>query len=91
MKAHASARPELCVGTVATLLLAAYLALAAAAPAADARGKAKRAKAQAKGLKLLGMDDLQARSAYQPTIHYHVASNRWIAYIGHHGGTALTR
>ena len=33
---------------------------------------------------LVGHDDLQARSAYQPTIHHQ--GNRWIAYIGHHGG-----
>ena len=30
-------------------------------------------------------NDLQARSAYQPTIHRQ--GDRWIAYIGHHGGT----
>ncbi len=34
---------------------------------------------------LSGYNDLQARSAYQPTIHEQ--SGRWIAYIGHHGGT----
>jgi hypothetical protein len=33
---------------------------------------------------LVGHDDLQARSAYQPTIQRQ--GNRWIAYIGHHGG-----
>ena len=32
-----------------------------------------------------GHHDLQARSAYQPTIHNQ--GGRWIAYIGHHGGT----
>jgi hypothetical protein len=31
------------------------------------------------------MSDLQARSAYQPTIHRQ--GERYIAYIGHHGGT----
>jgi hypothetical protein len=36
---------------------------------------------------LVGYDDLQARSAYQPVIRRQ--GNRWIAYIGHHGGTAL--
>src|SRR5437667_5376132 len=36
-------------------------------------------------MKLVGMNDLQARSAYQPTIHHQ--GDRWIAYIGHHGGT----
>ena len=36
-------------------------------------------------MKLVGYNDLQARSAYQPTIHHQ--GDRWIAYIGHHGGT----
>ena len=36
-------------------------------------------------MRLVGYNDLQARSAYQPTIHHQ--GNRWIAYIGHHGGT----
>jgi hypothetical protein len=34
---------------------------------------------------LVGHDDLQGRSAYQPTIHRQ--DGRWIAYIGHHGGS----
>jgi len=33
---------------------------------------------------LVGTNDLQARSAYQPVIQKQ--GNRWIAYIGHHGG-----
>ncbi|HUH83882.1 MAG TPA: hypothetical protein VLX85_04695 [Stellaceae bacterium] len=33
----------------------------------------------------MGYNDLQGRSAYQPTIHHQ--GDRWIAYIGHHGGT----
>ena len=33
---------------------------------------------------LAGYSDLQARSAYQPTIQKQ--GNRWIAYVGHHGG-----
>ena len=36
---------------------------------------------------LVGFNDLQARSAYQPIIHNQ--GDRWIAYIGHHGGMAL--
>ena len=40
---------------------------------------------EASNMKLVGYDDLQARSAYQPTIHRQ--GDRWIAYIGHHGGT----
>ena len=34
--------------------------------------------------RLVGFNDLQGRSAYQPTIHRQ--GDRWIAYIGHHGG-----
>jgi hypothetical protein len=40
---------------------------------------------EASNMKLLGWSDLQARSAYQPTVHRQ--GERWIAYIGHHGGT----
>ena len=40
---------------------------------------------EASNMKLVGINDLQARSAYQPTIHHQ--GDRWIAYIGHHGGT----
>jgi hypothetical protein len=40
---------------------------------------------EASNMRLVGMSDLQARSAYQPTIHRQ--GNRYIAYIGHHGGT----
>jgi len=40
---------------------------------------------EAWNMRLVGMDPLQARSAYQPTIHRH--GDRYIAYIGHHGGT----
>src|SRR6266403_5288210 len=40
---------------------------------------------EAKDMRLVGMNDLQARSAYQPTIHKQ--GDRTIAYIGHHGGT----
>ncbi len=40
---------------------------------------------EAKNMRLVGMNDLQARSAYQPTVHKQ--GDRYIAYIGHHGGT----
>src|SRR5947207_14596146 len=40
---------------------------------------------EAKNMRLVGHSDLQARSAYQPTITHQ--GDRWIAYIGHHGGT----
>lgn len=38
-------------------------------------------------MRLVGFDDLQARSAYQPIVHHQ--GNRWIAYIGHHGGQSF--
>ena len=43
--------------------------------------------ASASNMALLGHDELQGRSAYQPVIHEN--RGRWIAYIGHHGGAAL--
>jgi hypothetical protein len=57
----------------------ASFALLAAAPAALAQHGAS-----ASNMVLLGSDDLQARSAYQPTVHEQ--NGRWIAYVGHHGG-----
>src|SRR6187200_400477 len=41
-------------------------------------------KAEQRDMALVGHDELQARSAYQPTIHRQ--GTRWIAYVGHHGG-----
>jgi hypothetical protein len=43
---------------------------------------------EASNMRLVGYNDLQARSAYQPTIHHQ--GDRWIAYVGHHGGTPAT-
>src|SRR5437016_14449783 len=40
---------------------------------------------EASNMALVGFSDLQARSAYQPVIHKQ--GDRWIAYIGHHGGS----
>ena len=54
-----------------------------AAPAAKAQQKAER-KAESSNMELVGYNDLQARSAYQPVIEKQGA--RWIAYIGHHAG-----
>jgi len=39
---------------------------------------------EARNMRLVGYSDLQARSAYQPIIHKQ--GDRYIAYIGHHGG-----
>src|SRR5262249_33464789 len=42
---------------------------------------------EAKNMRLVGFNDLQARSAYQPIIYQQ--DGRWIAYVGHHGGEAF--
>jgi hypothetical protein len=60
----------------AALLLGGLLACAPTAAAEEQRN-----------MRLVGMDDLQARSAYQPVVHQQGA--RWIAYIGHHGGKRM--
>jgi len=39
---------------------------------------------EARNVRLLGFHDLAARTAYQPTIKRQ--GERWIAYVGHHGG-----
>jgi hypothetical protein len=41
-------------------------------------------RAEQRDMALVGYNDLQARSAYQPVIQKQ--GERWIAYIGHHGG-----
>jgi hypothetical protein len=42
---------------------------------------------EARNMRLVGFNDLQAPSAYQPIIYHQ--DRRWIAYIGLHGGEAL--
>ncbi len=67
------------------LLLALVLVSLVTAPAGSqtpARGHAS----EASDMELVGHDDLQGRSAYQPTIH--AQRGRVIAYVGHHGGRA---
>src|SRR5213593_4686333 len=49
--------------------------------------EAAQQKAETRNMDLVGYNDLQARSAYQPAIHKQ--GNRWIAYIGHHGGVQM--
>jgi hypothetical protein len=41
--------------------------------------------AEANNMALVGTNDLQGRGAYQPVIEEQ--NGRWIAYVGHHGGT----
>jgi len=57
-----------------------------AAGPASAQTPARGHGADAHDMELVGHDDLQGRSAYQPTIH--AQRGRVIAYVGHHGGRA---
>ncbi|HLX22553.1 MAG TPA: hypothetical protein VKR38_04330 [Usitatibacter sp.] len=57
------------------------LSLACAATLAAAQAPAGPEKSN---MELVGSDPLQARSAYQPTVHKQ--GDRWILYVGHHGG-----
>jgi hypothetical protein len=59
------------------------LALAVVAVGAQAQDN----KAEKRNMELVGYNDLQGRSAYQPTIHKQ--GSRWIAYVGHHGDNVL--
>ena len=43
---------------------------------------------EAQNVRLAGMHNLQARSAYQPVVQKQ--GDRYIAYVGHHGGTGDT-
>jgi len=65
------------------LLLILLLLPTCAQITADSRVASGRS-AEAKDMALVGYDDLQNRSAYQPVIHHQ--GDRFIAYIGHHGG-----
>jgi hypothetical protein len=49
--------------------------------------EAAQQKPEKNNMDLVGYSDLQARSAYQPTIHKQ--GDRWIAYVGHHGGSQM--
>src|SRR5215469_4391585 len=43
-----------------------------------------QSEARKSNMELVGYNDLQGRSAYQPVIEKQ--GSRWIAYIGHHAG-----
>src|ERR1039458_7132024 len=55
------------------------------AASASAQQQTIGAPPEASNMRLVGYNDLQARSAYQPVIHRQ--GDRWILYVGHHGGT----
>jgi hypothetical protein len=63
----------------------AALAVAVTIPGASAQSPKVGDPPEAKNMRLVGYSDLQARSAYQPVIQRQ--GDRWIAYVGHHGGT----
>ena len=77
MQRHVSIGRARAAGAVAGLIILASPALAQSPKIGD--------PPEAKNMRLVGYNDLQGRSAYQPTIHHQ--GNRYIAYVGHHGGT----
>ena len=66
---------------VTTAIGTAVLAGLVSLPLGSAHGQ------DAHNMRLVGLDELQARSAYQPIIQEH-QNGRFIAYIGHHNGSA---
>ena len=70
------------------MLALASTMLVALGLASAANGEMQKigAPPEASNMRLVGYNDLQARSAYQPTIVHQ--GDRYLAYIGHHGGTA---
>src|SRR6201994_483024 len=80
-------KPAICFATLFTLGGAVQAQAQVQEPQPEQKMDAQKigAPPEASNMKLVGYSDLQARSAYQPTIHHQ--GNRWIAYIGHHGGT----
>ena len=67
------------------LLIVGFLVAAYPLHSSVAQQQKVGAPPESLNMRLVGWTDLQARSAYQPTIHRQ--GDRWIAYIGHHGGT----
>jgi hypothetical protein len=68
---------------LSVILLELALISLAAGPASS-QAPARGHGAEARDMELVGHDDLQGRSAYQPTIQKQ--GGRFIAYVGHHGG-----
>jgi hypothetical protein len=62
-------------------VLAAACATAITSPAAQGTAH------EAKDMRLVAHEPLQARSAYQPLVVKQ--RERWIAYVGHHGGERM--
>src|SRR5947199_3228349 len=62
----------------------AFVASVALAIAANAGAQQRITVDEAWNMELVGRQDLQARSAYQPLVREQ--NGRWILYVGHHGG-----
>jgi hypothetical protein len=71
-----------------TCSLSFVILVAWSAPATAQQTVGVGAPPEALNMRLIGHNDLQARSAYQPVIQRQ--GDRYIAYIGHHGGTRDT-
>ncbi|PYM74598.1 MAG: hypothetical protein DME03_13340, partial [Candidatus Rokuibacteriota bacterium] len=69
-----------------SLILLGLVLISAVAWSVSAQTPSRGHGAEARDMELVGHDDLQGRTAYQPTIHRQ--SGRVIAYVGHHGGKA---
>ena len=67
--------------------VAVTILLGAAVAAQRQAGNGGEEGADSSNMQLVGHNDLQGRSAYQPEIKRQ--GDRWIAYVGHHGGSAL--
>ena len=80
-------RHPLSIASSRRLLLSATAVGLTALAAMPALSQQQRVGAppEAKNMQLIGYNDLQGRSAYQPTVQKQ--GDRYIAYIGHHGGT----
>src|SRR6185436_17553985 len=63
------------------------IALLAAPVVAQSPEHKKTQAPEKSNMELVGWSDLQGRSAYQPLVHKQ--GDRFIAYIGHHGGKVL--
>ncbi len=76
---------------VACAVMAAIGSLASAtvmgAAQSESQGNRLAHADEHQNMNLVGFNNLQARSAYQPTIQKQ--GNRYIAYVGHHGGSSV--
>src|SRR5437588_8685725 len=57
--------------------------VAAALACGAALAQQPAGKVEKQNMALVGYDELQGRTAYQPLVHRQ--GSRWIAYVGHHG------